>query len=667
MPVTNIPCLGSVTITGPITVTGTITANQGTPNSTANRWPVQLTDGTDLSQITAAGELMVLATAQPGVDIGDITVNNGAGSAAVNIQDGGNSITVDAESLPLPAGAATLAEQQTQTTSLQLIDNLVATPSTAYSADPGVLVLGSVTGSAPLYTDGEKDTISLTLTGDVRTFDQEAKSQLISVNGSLANIEALAFTINTNVGDIEILATAQAASLSVLDDWDESDRAKVNPIVGQAGVQGNTGVVTANTQRVVLATDVTPPLPSGAATAAHQVTQNTSLQLIDDLVIDQTSSTSGQRGILTMAAVTENEPTYSEGRTEPLSQNLTGNLRVTDQLNLAQSTIIATQVGLVAASVNSNNSTLILSSPIAAQLDDVSTGTVTENNVSTLRMTAARGLHVNPRDNAGTEIFTSTTPGVVEARQATASNLNAQVAGTAAAGGALGNPVTIGGAELIFGTRSTPTIFTTGGVGWQFQLLGDLALNVATLNTDGSFKNTGNVAHDAADTMGPVKIGGKAISLTGEPTAVSAANDRVDAYFDTKGYQHVKQNSHRSTITTLQNAVVFNATLTNSSTAVDLTRFNSASIFLRLTKAGAPTSITLTPEFSPDSGTTWHGWQTASWPKTILAASIPLNHVFSLNAGDGALPSNFRLTAVSIGTDGAGNTITLTSNIEANT
>jgi hypothetical protein len=44
---------------------------------------------------------------QPGVDIGDVTVNNAAGASAVNIQDGGNSITVDAASLPLPAGAAT--------------------------------------------------------------------------------------------------------------------------------------------------------------------------------------------------------------------------------------------------------------------------------------------------------------------------------------------------------------------------------------------------------------------------------------------------------------------------------------------------------------------------------------------------------------------------------
>lgn len=54
---------------------------------------------------------------------------------------------------------------------------------------------------------------------------------------------------------------AAATSLAVVDDWDESDRAKVNPIVGQAGVQGGSGAVSDTTQRVVLATDVA--LPAG--------------------------------------------------------------------------------------------------------------------------------------------------------------------------------------------------------------------------------------------------------------------------------------------------------------------------------------------------------------------------------------------------------------------
>ncbi len=55
----------------------------------------KITDGTDTALVTAAGELNVLATAQPGVDIGDVTVNNASGASAVNIQDGGNSITID--------------------------------------------------------------------------------------------------------------------------------------------------------------------------------------------------------------------------------------------------------------------------------------------------------------------------------------------------------------------------------------------------------------------------------------------------------------------------------------------------------------------------------------------------------------------------------------------
>ena len=39
-----------------------------------------------------------------GTDIGDVTINNGAGASAVNIQDGGNSITVDGTVTTVPSG-----------------------------------------------------------------------------------------------------------------------------------------------------------------------------------------------------------------------------------------------------------------------------------------------------------------------------------------------------------------------------------------------------------------------------------------------------------------------------------------------------------------------------------------------------------------------------------
>lgn len=60
-----------------------------------------------------------------------------------------------------------------------------------------------------------------------------------------------------------------AASASVMDDWDEADRAKVNLIVGQAGISAGAGSVGANTPRFTHASD-DPAV--------------TSLQLIDDVV-----------------------------------------------------------------------------------------------------------------------------------------------------------------------------------------------------------------------------------------------------------------------------------------------------------------------------------------------------------------------------------------------
>lgn len=115
---------------------------------------------------------------------------------------------------------------------------------------------------------------------------------------SIGQVTANAGTnLNTSLLALEAggnLAAA-AASLSVIDDWDETDRAKVNPIVGQAGVQGGAGAVSALTQRVVLATDQTViPVSDNASSltvdngGTFVVQENgaalTALQLIDDIV-----------------------------------------------------------------------------------------------------------------------------------------------------------------------------------------------------------------------------------------------------------------------------------------------------------------------------------------------------------------------------------------------
>ena len=97
-------------------------------------------------------------------------------------------------------------------------------------------------------------------------------------------------------------------ALQIMDDWDESDRAKVNPIAGQAGVQGASGTVNALTQRVVLATDVA--LPAGT-------------NIIGALSANQSVNTAQMNGV----AVTMGNGASGTGvQRVTLADNSTGNI-----------------------------------------------------------------------------------------------------------------------------------------------------------------------------------------------------------------------------------------------------------------------------------------------------------------------------------------------------
>jgi hypothetical protein len=99
---------------------------------------LKVADSTALVQITKAADSAyhrvmfkisqlpaIALAANSGVDIGDVTINNASGGSAVNIQDGGNSITVDANALPLPSGASTEASLSAVRTATELIDDAV--------------------------------------------------------------------------------------------------------------------------------------------------------------------------------------------------------------------------------------------------------------------------------------------------------------------------------------------------------------------------------------------------------------------------------------------------------------------------------------------------------------------------------------------------------------
>lgn len=71
-----------------------LTANQGTPGSLANAWPVKITDGTDLALVNTNGSLNVEGP------LTDTQLRAGA-------------VPVSVASLPLPSGSATAAKQAT--------------------------------------------------------------------------------------------------------------------------------------------------------------------------------------------------------------------------------------------------------------------------------------------------------------------------------------------------------------------------------------------------------------------------------------------------------------------------------------------------------------------------------------------------------------------------
>lgn len=196
---------GTVSISGSVAVTGTLTDAElrATPvpvsasslplpsgaatsaNQTNKAQYTRITDGTDDALVTAAGELNVLATAQPGVDIGDVTINNASGASAVNIQDGGNSITVDGSvtvsgtiaatqsgtwninditgTVSLPTGASTSALQTTGNASLSSLDSKFNTLGQKTMANSAPVVLASDQSAIPVTDNGG----SLTVDGSV--------------------------------------------------------------------------------------------------------------------------------------------------------------------------------------------------------------------------------------------------------------------------------------------------------------------------------------------------------------------------------------------------------------------------------------------------------------------------------------------------------------------
>jgi hypothetical protein len=86
-------------------------------------------------------------------------------------------------------------------------------------------------------------------------FYQRVKLSL-GADGSAVDAIAGAGAVGTGVQRVTLASDDPVtAAVQIMDDWDESDRAKVNLIVGQAGIAAGAGAVGATVPRVTLSSD----------------------------------------------------------------------------------------------------------------------------------------------------------------------------------------------------------------------------------------------------------------------------------------------------------------------------------------------------------------------------------------------------------------------------
>jgi len=130
----------------------------------------------------------------------------------------------------------TLASDDPAVVALQLLDNAIS---------GSEMQVDVVTVPAPLSTTGggtEATALRVTLAND--------STGVVSIddNGGAITVD--------NGGTFAVQESGGAlTALQIMDDWDESDRAKVNLIVGQAGIAAGAGAVGATVPRVTLASD----------------------------------------------------------------------------------------------------------------------------------------------------------------------------------------------------------------------------------------------------------------------------------------------------------------------------------------------------------------------------------------------------------------------------
>lgn len=155
------------------------------------------------------------------------------------------------------------------------------------------------------------------------------------------------------------------------------------------------------------------------------------------LRVRSTSSWSGSASVVVKESI--NSRMMTIGDALPPGGNAIGSVAVTSSVcalcstSANQTTEIAS-VQILDDVPAAQNGAFVKGDTIMGQLDDTSSTAATEDNVAAVRITAARALHLNLRNNAGTEVGTSGAPIRIDPTGTTSQPVTQGTANTAANG-----------------------------------------------------------------------------------------------------------------------------------------------------------------------------------------------------------------------------------------
>lgn len=576
-------------------------------------------DGTNLQGYTASSEAKVLVT--PLTSSSTVTVVQPTGTNLHAVIDSGT-VTANLGTIGGAATEATLAK-------------LPLAQASTTSGQSGPLIQGAVTTAAPTYTTAQTNPLSLTTAGALRV-DGSAVTQPVSgtvtatpsgtqdenlkqVNGVTVLTGAGATGTGSQRVTVAQDSTTVAGSASIpagsntigkvdqgtggVSAWKVDGSAVTQPISGTVSGTGNFTVVQPTGANLHVVID------SGAVTVSGTVTSNIGTTgglaldaTVSALQVAQSSTTSGQKGGLTLGAVTTSAPSYTTAQTSPLSLTTAGALRIdgsgsTQPISgsVSVSNFPATQA------VTQSTSPWVVSGTVTANLGTIA-GVATETTLAKLTQTQG-----------------STTSGQ--------------------SGPLIQGAVTTA-APTYTTAQSSPLSLTTAGA-----LRVDNSANTQPVSgtltvNQGTSPWVGNISQFGGTNVST----GTGASGSGIPR-VTISNDSkiIDTAPATQNITVVDSGSTTTAVANSQSFITGSATA-NSTASFALISAESVEVLVTGTWTG-----TLQSEISYDSGTTWHIRGMKQAGVTTIAAAFTANFQGGLNAS-GVTNYRVRATAAMTGT-----------------